>query len=102
MEDKNNTTVNVQPLQVPLLHASLFQTTWNSNEISLLLANMVPALDPADGSMASLAQPIASLSLSPQSAKDLSILLAEAVSQYESKHGEIRTDFTLARTSAGS
>ncbi len=86
----------VQPIQAPLFTATFFQTFGNSNEISVFMANNNPGLT-SDGKITAINQAVMMLSLSPQSAKDLSILLNDAITNYERTYGEIVTDFTMNR-----
>lgn len=53
-----------------------------------------------DGQIAGL-EPIAVIQMSPQTMKDLSLLVTHQIAVYEAEWGEIETEFTRRRAKAG-
>lgn len=83
------------PVGAPHFYASNFNLFWNSNEMTLLLSALAPAIS---GDQVGLVQsPAAVISFSPQSGKDLLLLFQQIVGEYEAQFGEIETNFTRTR-----
>ncbi|AVA20692.1 hypothetical protein [Rhizobium sp. NXC24] len=84
-------------IQAPLLYASTFHAYWSSTEFNVILsvnslARSQPTNENPSGFRAGI-QPAAILAMSPQSAKDLSLLLQDGVRKYEDMYGPLETDF---------
>lgn len=80
---------------VPVYRAAHFSVQGTSNECHLLIGETF-AVIPESGGLPDGARVViaAILSMSPQSAKDLSIAMQQFVAQYENMYGQITTDFT--------
>ena len=88
--------------EVPTITPSTFAAAWTSNDCFVLMGRPDVGLTPgAPGAKtAPTFHPIAVLQVSPQSAKDLCLILKEAVEGYERVWGEIHTDFTRQQAAA--
>lgn len=79
----------------PVLYASSFRMQGNGNDFNLIFQRGVPA-QTADGGIhpeVGRLETVAVVTLSPQSLKDLSLLLAPQVAAYEKEFGEIQTPY---------
>ena len=91
---------SLQPFSLPVMYASAFQLQGSGNDFNLILQRRLPAQNP-DGSIhaeVGKLDAIACLTLSPQSAKDLSVLLAEQIARFEQQFGTIETPFLKQRS----
>jgi len=99
MPDKPDSTP--QPvLQIgpatPVIPSSTFSAAWTSNDCYVFLGRPdlgAKAGEPGEAAAFS-ALALAVLQLSPQSTKDLYLVLKDTVEAYERAWGEIHTDFT--------
>lgn len=89
----------LNPLNIPAFYSATFETTWNSNEFSVLLMRGGTFTD-QNGGLVVASVPMAQIITSPQGAKDLILLLADALKNYEDAYGEITTYFTKSRAQA--
>jgi hypothetical protein len=83
--------VQGQLVEAPEFIGSLFHLNIISNEVALLVSRAAFVVG-GDGTAPAL--PSFILRLSPQSLKDLSLLLSRNVERYEADWGPIETDFT--------
>ena len=88
------------PLNVPNYFASSFRLASMGNEILLVIDRAVPMVDeqgvmPVDSVL--MMQTVATISLSPGAAKDLALVLSDAVSKHEEQYGKIVTPFSSAK-----
>ena len=88
---------SVEPLNVPHLAAGTFMIQSTGTEILLILQSARPLVDKSTGEMSgrTVKQPVAVVSISPGTAKDLHLLLGEAVAKHEESFGPITTPFTV-------
>lgn len=96
--DARNTDLQkLVPIQVPhfLASSSVMQAT--GNDFILVLSQTLP-LTTADGQFTNAAKniPVAMVTMSPQSAKDLQILMLDTIKRYEADFGKIVTPYTRA------
>lgn len=96
MTGDETTEETAKRVNLPLFYASSFQTIWTSNDLSLMF-NANNAVMLPDGGLAAAPSPVALLSMSPQSAKDLLFVLRDGIEAYEEMYGEIKTDFVTRR-----
>ena len=82
---------------IPLIHASTIQTSWTSNEWTIALSQFLPNPRPDAGSLEGHPQPVAILQISPQTAKDLYLLMQEGIQEYEKQFGSITTTFSQTK-----
>lgn len=88
------------PIQAPALSATNFKLVGTGTDFVLILERVVPMYD-SRGNTDDIAmlQPVATVTLSPGAAKDLSLLLADQVARHEADFGVISTPFTKKRAS---
>jgi len=86
---------NLQPLDLPTWAVSQVTVQATSNEVMILGSDTVPATTP-EGVPSPFARlrPIVMLRMSPQTMKDLSIVLTDTVKKYEAMYGQMTTDFS--------
>lgn len=83
--------------EVDPVGARTFRVMADSNEVLLVFQRTRPGLlQQKDGSVHDVAeaQTVAVIAMSPQSAKDLMLVLSEQIAGYEKRYGEVRTDYT--------
>ena len=90
---------SLEPLNVPHLAAGTFMIQSTGTEVLLILQSARPLADKNRGviSERTVNQPIAVVSISPGTAKDLLLLLGDAVAKHEDSFGPISTPFTTRR-----
>ena len=88
-----------EPLNVPHLAAGTFMIQSTGTEVLLILQSARSLVDKNTGELSQLTlnQPIAVVSISPGTAKDLHILLGDFVAKHEESFGPITTPFTVRR-----
>lgn len=74
----------------PLIYASSIQLRVASNDWSLVLGNKVPV----PGEEREELRPKCILQISPQTAKDLYLIIKGALEVYEARYGEIKTEYS--------
>lgn len=84
-------------MSVPKFGTSVFNTMISPTEFVLVCSSLMPGID-ASGAFTPGLRPECLLSLSPQAAKELSILLTDQVEQFEKEFGEMTTPFIKERT----
>jgi hypothetical protein len=89
----------LEPLNVPYLAAGTFMIQSTGTEVLLILQSARSLADKSTGAISerTVKQPIAVVSISPGTAKDLLLLLGEIVAQHEESFGPITTPFTARR-----
>src|SRR3954470_1679950 len=90
---------SVEPLSIPHLAAGTFMIQSTGTEVLLVLQSARSLVDKNTGAISerTVNQPIAVVSISPGTAKDLHILLGDAVAKHEESFGPITTPFTVRR-----
>lgn len=90
---------SLEPLNVPYLTAGTFMLQSTGKEVLLILQSARVLADKNTGAISERAvnQPIAVVSISPGTAKDLHILLGDLVAKHEESFGPITTPFTVKR-----
>ena len=90
---------SVEPLNVPYLAAGTFMIQSTGTEVLLVLQSARSLADKNTGAISerTVNQPVAVVSISPGTAKDLYILLGEVVAKHEESFGPITTPFTVRR-----
>src|SRR5690348_16538424 len=90
---------NLEPLNVPYLAAGTFMIKSTGTEVLLVLQSARSLVDKITGDMSQLTmnQPIAVVSISPGTAKDLHIVLGDVIAKHEESFGPITTPFTVRR-----
>ena len=90
---------SLEPLNVPYHAAGTFMIQTTGTEVLLVLQSARSLVDKNTGEMSQLtiSQPIAVVSISPGTAKDLHILLGDALAKHEESFGPITTPFSVRR-----
>jgi|GEM_PF-5645077 len=86
--------VEVTPVAAPSIYANTINITAGGNDFSLVFAKTHPAITAGRFSGNAVLVPAAVVSVSPQTAKDLYLLLQEIIPQYEKQFGQIKTLFS--------
>ena len=91
---------NVQsliPLQVPQFVTSSVVMQATGNDFLLVISQTVPLMT-VEGKFTNAAKnvPIAMVTMSPQTAKDLCVLVSNTITKFEKDFGEITTPYTRA------
>jgi hypothetical protein len=86
-------------LDVPYLASGTFMIQNTGTEILIILQSARSLVDKNTGAISehTVNRPIAVVSISPSTAKDLYLLLGEAVTKHEDSFGPITTPFTVRR-----
>ena len=92
-------TAQIVPVDAPLLYASTLSIGHTSNEFTLTFsrAAQIMVRQGNEALQATTNQPVAVISVSPQTAKDALLLLGDIVTAYEKAWGNIATEYTLRR-----
>src|SRR3954452_2286509 len=87
----------LEPLDVPHLAAGTFTIQSTGTEVLLVFQSARLLADNNTGAISerTVKQPIAVVSISPSTAKDLHLLLREFVAKHEESFGPITTPFTV-------
>src|SRR5215210_2374023 len=90
---------SLEPLNVPYLAAGTFMIQSTGTEVLLVLQRARSLADKNTGTISerTVNQPIAVVSISPGTAKDLHIVLGDVVAKHEESFGPITTPFTVRR-----
>jgi hypothetical protein len=90
---------SLEPLSVPHLAAGTFMIQSTGTEVLLILQSARSLADRDTGGISerTVNQPIAVVSISPGTAKDLHILLGDVVAKHEESFGPITAPFTVRR-----
>ena len=88
---------SLEPLSAPHLAAGTFMIQSTGTEVLLILQSARSLADKNTGAISErpVNQPIAVVSISPGTAKDLYILLGDFVAKHEESFGPITTPFTV-------
>lgn len=92
----------IKALNVQQFFASMFHVALTSTTVTVLCQANAPAID-ENGNIVpnvGVAVPVAQINLSPQAAKELSVLLSDMIASYEANYGTIKTDFIQQREDA--
>lgn len=91
----------LEPVDAPYFSAGSLVIQATGNDFLLTFRRPMPVKPAADGSIQNvmLNDTVAVISVSPQTAKDLSLTLTRAVDDYEKEYGAIVTPYTRERTS---
>ena len=90
---------SLEPLNVPYLAAGTFMIKSTGTEVLLVLQSARSLADKNTGAISerTVTQPIAVVSISPATAKDLHLVLGDVVAKHEESYGPITTPFTARR-----
>src|SRR5690242_7055065 len=90
---------SLEPLDVPHLAAGTFMIQSTGTEVLLVLQSARSLADKKTGAISerTVNQPVAVVSISPGTAKDLYLLLGNVVAKHEERFGPITTPFTARR-----
>lgn len=77
--------------------ASGVQIVGGGNDFTLIFSRLRPAFRKDEGTLA-VQEPTAVVALSPQTLKDLSLLIAPAIVEWEAEFGEIKSPFSVERS----
>ena len=90
---------SLEPLNVPHLAAGTFMIQSTGTEVLLVLQSARSLADKNTGAISerTVNQPIAVVSISPSTAKNLHVLLGDWVAKHEASFGPITTPFTVRR-----
>lgn len=83
-------------VEVPTFYASVFRLLGSGNDFNLICQRSVPA-QREDGSIemaVALPQTVAVITISPQSLKDLHLLIGRQLKEQEEDFGPIKTQYT--------
>jgi hypothetical protein len=78
-------------IQAPKFYGSTVNVNMTSNEISLMFGRPHFVIGDHEGAPG---EPVAIIQMSPQTAKDLLVLLAGSLKTWEKEWGELQTEFT--------
>ena len=92
--------------EISVLHPTVIQEGHTSNDFTLILADHFPVLNRPNTDDPTLAGqeivlPVGVIKMSPQTAKDLFLLMKKGIQQYESQYGPINTTYSQALDEAG-
>ena len=90
--------------EIPILHPTAIQEGHSSNEFTLILADQIPTFNRTDTSTLTgqtRILPVGLIKMSPQTAKDLFLLMRTGIQQYESQFGPINTTYSQSLDEAG-
>lgn len=85
------------PVQAPMYYASTVGLESAGNDFTLTFLRSRPVVGEIDGQKVALQEAQAIISFSPQTLKDLWILLGDALPAWEKDFGEIVTAYSKAR-----
>ncbi len=90
---------DIKPIDVPMFGGSGVTVQGTGNDFSLIFTRVRPAILAKTGQPApvALSEPAVIINVSPQTLKDLSIVLAEQVAGHEKLFGPIVSPFTRGR-----
>src|SRR5215217_5700404 len=90
---------SLEPLNIPHLAVGTFLIKNTGTEVLLVFQSARFLVDKNTGAISerTVNQPIAVVSISPSTAKDLRILLGDVVAKHEESFGPITTPFTVRR-----
>ena len=93
---------DVEPLSAPLFQAGTVALQVIGNEFIIIFQRALRAAQSNRRFVPNLGQnePVAAVSMAPQLIKDLSLILSEAVREYEEEFGEVQTSYTKHRAKA--
>ena len=88
---------SLEPLNVPYLAAGTFMIKSTGTEVLLVLQSARSLVNKNTGEISerTVNQPIAIVSISPGTAKDLHIALGDVLAKHEESFGRITTPFTV-------
>ena len=88
--------------EVPIIHPTGIQQGHSSNEFMLVLNQNIPIFDDTNRAAAKTSViPVGVLQMSPQTAKDLHLMLQDGIRQYEKQYGTIKTTYAQSREKTG-
>lgn len=85
------------PISAPVYTPVLFSVAGSANEVHVILAEPRPLMPLPDHAGATRFDPVAAIRLSPHAAKDLVLLLQDAVERFENEYGPITTEYSKGR-----
>ena len=91
---------HAEPLPMPVFQAGTVVLQTLGHEFMLIFQRARPAQLKSTSGLATqgvINEPVAAVALSPQTLKDLSLLLADAMVLHESEYGQVQTPFTKRR-----
>ncbi|MBX9606403.1 MAG: DUF3467 domain-containing protein [Gammaproteobacteria bacterium] len=94
-EDLKKQMSGAMPINAPYFNAGVLQVNVAGNDVLLIFHRARPvSLPSGEMAQAALTETVAIVSVSPQTAKDMSLLLPKVIQDYEAEFGEIVTPFT--------
>lgn len=88
--------------EVPIIHPTVIQQGHSSNEFMVVLSQNIPTFDDSNRTAKKSAViPVGVLQMSPQTAKDLHLMLQDGIRQYEKEYGPIKTKYAQSREKTG-
>lgn len=84
------------PIEAPAFHATGMNVLWGNNSCTIVLSRGRPIVHKAGDvvNTGMLVEPIAVIHFSPQTAKDMAIILTNTVAKYEQDWGKITTEYS--------
>jgi hypothetical protein len=91
-----------EPIDAPLVSASAVAVQSSINEFVLIFQQTRPVISKKTQSIADVAlnQPVAVVSVSPQTLKDMWLLIGDSVERYEKEFGQLTTPYMKRRAAA--
>lgn len=88
-----------KPIEAPYTYASVVAVSGTGGEFIMTFSRAKPLVVAQTGQAASIAitEPVALIVVSPQTMKDMALVLSDQVAAHEKKFGEIHTPFTQNR-----
>ena len=91
-----------QGTEVPIIHPTVIQQGHSSNEFILVLSQTILIFDDTELTAGKgTVTPVGVLQMSPQTAKDLYLVLQEGIRQYEKEYGPINTTYSQSLEKTG-
>ena len=87
----------LKPVDAPLLFATSFQHQTTGNEVTILFQRPRPLEDGLKMASTAKLEVVAGITMSPQSFKDLSIVMGDILTRHEQEFGVLETAYTRRR-----
>ena len=98
MSENDPAPPSIQTIEeIPVLHPTAIQEGHSSNAFVLVLADDLPIFNKSDPNRLTgqnVVLPIGVIKMSPQTAKDLFLLMRTGIEQYEREYGPIHTAYS--------
>ena len=83
----------ITQVRTPSFYVTGINVVWTGNDFNAVLTAPRPVAVEGRAQLALASQAVATLSMSPQTAKDVAVLMTEMVRQFEAEWGEVDTPY---------